>query len=1131
MEDMTGYRKPISLLSGVAIIMLLSLCIYRLSPAATLSGLNIPSPQSDTTTPLSPNPYNPKIPPYYYNPQNPNPANPTVPSPVIPPPAPLPVFNPNKPITSNPLYDILKQAPTTLPPPQPLKDFRTGTEVKSLSQPAPSAKPLELFGYSYFAPARQMILARMEYIKKLMAQPVIPGAGFTSAQASQSANGGAQGNPGNGQSGNPSNTGISSQNPGGVGNNNAIANLTDAQKLDLLTRERENKLTDAEKIKYHDLLYPASPTSPSQQGSSGLSPLNPNSPNTVNIAPTNGGGPVINDAYAFNSLNDPLTQFFSNIAATVPATYQLSGGDKVTLRYWSPTMEMSEITLTVDQTGGLTIPGAGRIIVQGQTLAQAEKLIGAKLNTLYRDVKVSLSMKELRTMPITVTGESWYPGTYNVPAVATALNMIYATGGPTDDGTLRKIEVRRNGLLVGVIDFYKFLMKGDQTQDIPLQPGDVIYIPPRYSRVTVEGEVRRPGIYELIDHESLADALAYAGGINPSGVEQRVQVLSVQPGVSRVLRDVNVSDKQSAESTPLYDGDIVDVFSVQPTVENMVSIDGAVDLPGDYAITPGMTVSDLLRDARGTLSDAYLTVAHLFRYNPDNTMTLIPINLEKALKGDPKDNVELQRWDKLMVYTRDEVAWTGQREVTVRGAVKKPGIYYRSNDMRVSDLLILAGGVTPDAYTRRAILLHQHPDGSYTYDYVNINAAMTGNPISDPLLQEKDVLAVYRTDEAHFTPDHTVKIVGEVVTPGTYPRGDGMHLSDLIRVAGGLTPQAGDEIAIAHARTNENSTPEQVTWDSSTGKPIPDPLLQDGDVVTIQGRGDYRAKPYIVYVNGEVNRPGPVILQGNNVWLSDVIRDAGGLKPDAYAPGVEFMRSPDLLMTAGQKQIAQMVNELDDLINQSDYQRELAKADVERIKMIGQAMNSGLPIPVPGLATATTAAAASTAPVENAANPLLNRQLVTPPRTLTDADLIPAGNVAINLSAAMKKPHGPADILMMNGDTVTVPKMPTTVQVIGAVMHARGVLYQKDMTVRDYVDQAGGFAPDAALNRIEIIRLGDGLTPASKVKHLKPGDVILVPTQVMAAKLTSKNNLIDDIFRNITNTSLIILVATKLFGL
>lgn len=836
---------------------------------------------------------------------------------------------------------------------------------------------------------------------------------------------------------------------------------------------------------------------------------------------------------SFHSIADPLSELTHNVIASAPPNYELEAGDQITIRYWSPTRPVREINQTIEPEGTVVLDGGRRVVLRGLTTDQADHVLRSELGHLYRDVEVSVTLRQLRTIQVTVSGAAFAPGTYTVPAVSTAFNVLYAAGGPTEDGTLRRIEIRRHGKLAGVLDVYKFIMVGSQAQDIRLQPGDLIYIPPRISGVTVDGEVRDPAIYELLDTETLRDALHYAGGVKPSGVDQHIQVSTLVPGESRVLKDVDFRDAKMA-ALPLYDGDAVHVFSVRKTLANRVTVEGAVDQPGDYAFTDGMHLSDLLEEARGPLGQAFLGRADLYRWNPDNTTTLVPVDLAKAAAGDPAANIPLQRWDRLRVYSQQEIAWTGHHQATVRGAVQRPGIYYCSKDMHVHDLLLMAGGPTPDAYLQRAVLLHQNGDGTYAYEFFPIDAALSGDASQDPVVQDNDILALYRVGQAKFVPDHLVSIQGAVVAPGVYPRGEDMRLSDLLKLAGGVRPNAGPDVVVTHLRSAGEDVHQPLdstkVFLTSEGMCADDDVeLQDGDVVTVPGIGGFKDHLEVVTVKGAVNHPGPVVLTRTGMRLSDIIAACGGLRPEAFPEGVQFVRNPDLLMTAGQNSLAQIISHLDDLLNQTDYQREQAKSDLERIKAAGDAsqpQSAGI------LAAGQSApAAGASATAASMATQLAQRDLVSPARVLDSGELEPDGNVAVNLAKAIAHPGGGDDILVMDGDTITVPDRPSTVQVVGAVMNARAVLYHAGGRIGYYVDNAGGFAPDAAVDQILVIHAGGGIIPASKAGEIQTGDVILVPTRVMAAKLKSNSNSLNTILGSVTSSAIAYRLITTVFGL
>lgn len=838
---------------------------------------------------------------------------------------------------------------------------------------------------------------------------------------------------------------------------------------------------------------------------------------------------------AFREMADPLSQFFRNVTASVPDTYQLAAGDKLEVRYQSPTMAERDFTATVDALGNLEIPRVTRIVVRGLTLDAAQKLIQNRLLRYFKNVEVTINLKELRTISVTVAGEAFEPGNYTMPAVATAFNLLFQAGGPTDEGSLRRIEVRRQGRLVGTLDFYRLMRGGGDNKatapaDIALQSGDILYIPPRESQVNILGEVRTQAIFEMIEGETLADGLRYAGGIKASGVKQSVQINTVDPGRSRVLKNVDIKNPTDADKHPLFDGDTVDVFSVREQIANKVTIEGAVDIPGDYALSGGMRLADLVELARGPREEAVLNQAELYRWNPDNTTTLIPVDLEKALTKDPQHNLELVRWDRVKVYTRQEVAWTGHRRVHVRGAVQRPGIYERSANMRVMDVLRQVGGPAPDAHLDKAVLLHQRGDGTFSYAYFSISEAQKGNKEHNLLIEDDDALLVYKGGEAQFTPDHVVHVKGAVQAPGVYPRGEGMKLSELISLSGGFLPNAGSSVVVAHARKIidvPDSIQKKISIAfNSTGQCAPndDMTLEDGDMITVQGTGGFVDQVQIINIQGAVNKPGPIVISSKEMRLSDAIREAGGLRKEAFPEGAEFFRNPQMLASAGQRSLAHKISELNNLINDSELKRERAKSDLARIQATAQASQDSQPLPLPGVGTTTTAPNPAAAAL---ATELSKRELVTEPRKLTEKELEPNGAIAVNLPEALRKPKGNDDLLLVDGDTIIIPETPTTVQVIGAVNNGRGVLYKLGARLDYYVDQAGGYSVDVAKNNIVVIRANGGTIPSNKVGEIRPGDVILVPTRVLAAKLQAKGNTFDSVFRSITSSFLIF----RLFGL
>ena len=835
---------------------------------------------------------------------------------------------------------------------------------------------------------------------------------------------------------------------------------------------------------------------------------------------------------------DPISALYAPVFTSPPAGYQFQPGDVLTIGYSALTLPRREFSATVDGQGGVSVEGVGRVSVVYKTEAQAEAALRARLSRLYRDVDVSINLRQLRTIQVTVSGNSFAPGTYPVPASTTAFSLLLATGGPTANGSLRDIRVLRNGRRVSTLDFYPLIAGGTANPsakggDIALRSGDIIFIPSPVSRVTVRGEVRTPAVYELTPADTLLDALNYGGGIKPSGVDQNVHIDTVNNGTGRVIVDVNLRNTAQAARTPVFDGDTVDVSSVRAILTNRVTIAGAVDQPADYALTPGMRVADLVARARGVLINTYLGRAELTHLNADLTTSVQPINLDAALANDSAQNVPLRRFDTLQVFSLQDAAYQGRRTAEVRGDVQQPGLYTQSDNMRVSDLLLQAHGPLPDAYLNRAVLLHQRPDGTYAYEYVSLRGTSAGNPDADPLVLDNDILAVYRIGEAHFTPDHTVKILGDVLEPGLYPRGENMKISDLVKLAGAYKPGGGTVVMVSHARQSNTALP------SSVAPPVVvafngagvlgasgDTALQDGDVVTVQGNGTIKDHPPIVTVTGAVAHPGPFPID-SKTRLSDAIAKAGGLLPEAFPQGAEFTRLSGTLVTTGQMTLAQTISRSSDLLNVGEYQREKAKAVLTLIEAAGSAASgtsSSSIIPIPGAGGGGSAANPN---VGGLVDTLRSINPVSPGRLLTQSQLQPDGSVAIRLVNALKRPGGSEDFLLKDGDTIVVPETPTTVQVVGAVFAGKGVVFKPGQSVDYYINFAGGFTQDAAKDRIEVIHAGGGLIPASAAGAIQPGDLILVPTKVLAEKITRSGNAFTNFLQGLVGSAVVLRLLTR----
>lgn len=821
----------------------------------------------------------------------------------------------------------------------------------------------------------------------------------------------------------------------------------------------------------------------------------------------------------------PVQMSGSNVAIPAPDRYQLGPGDRINIRWSSPTEVARERTVTIDSQGAITVPAMGsRLVLRGMTLAQAEVALRKEVRRALRDAEVSLSLSELRSISISVVGEVVSQGSYQVPSVMTLFNALYAAGGPTMNGSMRNIQLRRSNGTAKTVDLYSFLLKGDASQDIALQPGDLILVPPATQRVAIKGEVGRIGVFEMKTGEKLSDLVKFAGGPKGSAITDKIEVISVLPGVERQLRTV---DLKNDAGYALNEGDVVTLYALREEVENAVEVEGAVDQPRAYEWKPGLTVSGAIAEAHGLRNDAYPIRADLYRRNPDQTLKLIQIDLQKALAKDPNHDVAIQRNDRLRVYFSNEVLWLENRFVNIEGAVRKAGKYLRLDGMRLSDLILQAGGLLPEANYTTAFVYRKKPDGSEgELLKPNLLGVINRDPASDVVLLDQDRVVVYTNAQANFMPTQLVTVTGAVQSRGIFPRSENITARDLIQLAGGLTPKAGNEVQIARARVPEGTPNESYALqDIITGRV--NPQIKDGDVLTIPELGNFQDAPILVEIKGRVKKPGVYAINSKTEKLSDLLKRAGGLMDDAWVEGALFTREPKYLTTAAEARLSPRVQELLRDIQEQAYLRALAKSDIDKIRAISSQQGS-----VANLGALTGQVAIPQVPSSGdseAAKKLIQRETVTPARNLTRDETTESGNVPIRLSEAVKSSNSPHNMLLKDGDILVVPEKPTTVAIRGAVILPSTILFERGKTLDFYLSKSGGSTIDADTTQILVIRAGGTITRARGTTRIELGDTIFVPTKVMVAKLTDGSATFDSAIKSITNVAVIWALISRLF--
>ena len=403
--------------------------------------------------------------------------------------------------------------------------------------------------------------------------------------------------------------------------------------------------------------------------------------------------------YGMSFFRRPPSTYAPRESVPVTQGYRIGVGDEMTLTIWG-IPEEGNFRFGVNRDGMAAIPHIGMVRLAGYTIAEAERIISARLSQYYTGFQMNLSMGRLSSIMIYVTGNAARPGAYTVSSFSTLVNALIASGGPSGNGTLRNIELKRDGRTVAVFDMYAMLLQGDKTQDVRLQAGDVIHIPPVGPLVGLAGEVQRPGVYELNGATRVQDLLYIAGGLNARTFKGRVQYYRILNNTYASAFEGTLSEFENQE---LKDGDIIRLYPIFNLATTVV-ITGPLVRPGTFAITPGVTrLSEIINRAGGitvTASDtAEITRVTPTLEGPRNER--FTVNISRALAGDPVHDMTLENMDQITVMIIPD--WKMPIRVTIAGEVRKPGSYSMFEGERLSDLIERAGGFTPRAFLRGAV--------------------------------------------------------------------------------------------------------------------------------------------------------------------------------------------------------------------------------------------------------------------------------------------------------------------------------------------------------------------------------------------------------------------------------------------
>ncbi|MEX1010472.1 MAG: SLBB domain-containing protein [Balneolaceae bacterium] len=589
-----------------------------------------------------------------------------------------------------------------------------------------------------------------------------------------------------------------------------------------------------------------------------------------------------------------------------PRNYTLGPGDEVVVDIWGA----SERTyrLTVNPEGVVRIENIGPVYLNGLSIEEAEQRLLNQLGSIYSGLRVSdpeqantwasVSLGNVRSIQVAVMGEVRQPGTYTVTSLSTVFNALYAAGGPGRNGTFRAIRVIRGNETVAEFDLYDFLIHGDQSNNIRLRDQDILQIDPYKHRVHVWGQTRRHGFFELTEGETLADLVQYAGGFTNQAYRERLTVLRVTPTQQSVT---DVMWPEGGDLT-MRDGDRLRVGEILERFENLVEIEGAVFRPGEYELTPGLTLSELIRKADGPREDAYPSRGIILRETDDLSLELLAFDLLDVLNNPEQHDIELMRNDQVLIESIFEMR--EEYTVHIRGAVNDPGEMPWGENMTLEDAIFQAQGFRDDAAAYRIEVARRlTTDREEPQPRINRVADVFRFSV-DENLQFSDGESDFRLQPydqvfvrvmPNYQEQQIVRVEGEVQYPGDYVlENRRARLSDLVEWAGGLSDYAFPEGArlvrqleddvVEEIALLDTMVVERVGTTTNVGIHLESVLSEPGtELDIILQEGDRLVVPrelQTVRIEGEVLHPASVRYDDSRSFAS-YINAAGGTTDNA----------------------------------------------------------------------------------------------------------------------------------------------------------------------------------------------------------------------------------------------------------
>ncbi len=738
--------------------------------------------------------------------------------------------------------------------------------------------------------------------------------------------------------------------------------------------------------------------------------------------------------------------------ARVPENYTIGPGDELGIQVYGFSDFKGSYKVGLD--GAIYAKELGKIFLKGLTFEESKRVIRQRLGATYNTENsgVEITLNYARTILVHISGEVFKPGSYVIPAINSAFNALVAVGGPTDIGSVRNIYIKRDGKIIDTVDAYDILFNPAKSREIFLQNNDYLVVPVAVKTVKISGAVRKSSLFELKKFEGINSLLVFAGGLNINAYGKSVLVKRLA-GDKIINITINYDSlKLINKDFLLFPGDEVYFRSYSAKQYNLVTINGAVEIPGEFEWKENLHIADLVKNAGGLLTDAYTDKGYVLRSNSNLTITYIPFNINNAVNLEKSiDNMILNKRD--IVYINGKTDFFEPYNVTIVGEVRKPGTFAIANRLKVSDLLFLAGNLKAEAYLDKAIILRTNDDLSKTSISINLKRILEDTAsMENIILFKKDVLTIFNFSA--FLDTYNFTIEGALRKPGTFDFAENTRITDLILLAGGLkleeyvkeivhvTRINREDFSLSYLRFNLQNILDNPQGDDNI-------LLQKGDLVRVLNKREF-LQEYKIAVYGAIKSPGSMPF-GYNLTLHDVLLMAGGFTQDAENGRIEISR---VMTISGASGLPEPINQQIDtfhiernlLLNATSGVYVLMPNDeifvrTKRDFTKQRHVYLGGEVAYPGIYAIGNKSTTITDVIKRAGG--VTRYSLVKGSTLFRTYENP-GKVYFNLKRAMSRPWSHYNYYLEEGDSIFVPKMTDLIFISGALKFENTLRFQGD---------------------------------------------------------------------------------------